>query len=644
MRSLGSLLSVVALVVVTSHARAHEGHEHGDTKPAAAKYPSGILLPAMEGPKPWSDKPVLDDPDRFQIAIMTDNTGGHRPGIWQKAVKRINLLRPAFVMSVGDLIEGYSEDPAELEAEWKEFLGFIDEMQMRFFFVAGNHDVSNPKMHALWREKFGAEWYSFDYKGVHFMALSSEDTKDQIGEEQLAWIEADLKKHADARWTMLFFHKPLWTIAERAITAGNEDKTNWKKVEALLGDRPHTVFSGHVHHYVQYDRNGMKYYHLATTGGGSQLRGIPYGEFDHVAWLTMEKEGPTVVNILLDGIVPADTVTEPGIKRFRDFLAKTRMEVLPILVDDDAGFSSGRIDLRLKNTFDVPVEVTAEIDGLPLRGLSVEPDPNDGLRLKAEPGATAELALNIRFTDKVEFQHFGQTLLKAKFRTLGDGPELTAERTIAVVIDRKYSCPPAPAEVAVDGELQEWKELPLVTGDKPLRVGPGGQWQGVKDAGLSFTTSFDDKFVYVSGAVTDDAVLDGDLLELKLDARWIQDRKANSSLKTGAYTLTLPSPTKPGIAKVPLVGSPKISAAATVATARTKDGWTFEAAIPVKAIEESQNEKWHSFQMTPILSDVDDAGEKPVEIIWRGTAEARTRNTNYGQFVRRRADAEASKK
>ena len=84
----------------------------------------------------------------------------------------------------------------------------------------------------------------------------------------------------EALWTMLFLHKPLWTYSERNRTAGNPDPTNWQRVEALLGDRPHSVFAGHVHHYVQYDRNGMKYYHLATTGGGSRLRGQSYGEFD----------------------------------------------------------------------------------------------------------------------------------------------------------------------------------------------------------------------------------------------------------------------------------------------------------------------------------------------------------------------------
>src|SRR5262245_51744740 len=130
-------------------------HEDGDHDHAhesnGAKLPAALLLPKMQGAKPWSEKPILNDPSRFHIAIMTDNTGGHRPGIWMKAVERINWMRPEFVVSVGDLIEGYSTDRNEIDAMWKEFLGFIDKMEMKFFFVAGNHDVSNPTMRKIWR-------------------------------------------------------------------------------------------------------------------------------------------------------------------------------------------------------------------------------------------------------------------------------------------------------------------------------------------------------------------------------------------------------------------------------------------------------------------------------------------------------------
>src|SRR5882672_7117117 len=50
----------------------------------------------------------------------------------------------------------------------------------------------------------------------------------------------------------------------------------------------------HVHVFRKYLRNNTSFYQLATTGGGSSLRGVEYGEFDQVAWVTMKPQGPVI--------------------------------------------------------------------------------------------------------------------------------------------------------------------------------------------------------------------------------------------------------------------------------------------------------------------------------------------------------------
>ncbi len=45
---------------------------------------------------------------------------------------------------------------------------------------------------------------------------------------------------------------------------------------------------------------------VGNHGGGSRLRGQEYGEFDHVAWVTMKKETPLIAQVMLDGILPAN--------------------------------------------------------------------------------------------------------------------------------------------------------------------------------------------------------------------------------------------------------------------------------------------------------------------------------------------------
>ena len=438
----------------------------------------GLVLPSIEGPRPWSAKPVLEDPSRFSIAIVTDRTGGHRPGIWMKAVRRLNWLRPDFVVSVGDLIEGYTNDDAQIEKEWNEFEAFIDQLEMKFFFVAGNHDVTNPKLHRVWREKFGREWYSFDFKDVHFVCLSSEDPSARLGAEQLAWLASDLDQHANARWTLVFLHKPLWVYAERELAAGNPDPTNWKRVEKLLADRPHTVFAGHVHHYVQYRRNDHDYYSLATTGGGSRLRGLAYGEFDHITWLTMEQDGPHVANLLLDGIQPAGVVTEKSIGEFRKFLADVRLEVEPIFVADGS-LREGEIRVTLRNEHDEDVAGTATINGLPLVGLDMK---SRGIDLKAAAGQSTEQVVRFAMKEDVRLERFRLTTLTAKIRSASAKP-LNAELSVPVIIDREYRCPKL--LVTTDGKLDEWSDSTWwKTGTSPVLAGQTANWTGPEDASM----------------------------------------------------------------------------------------------------------------------------------------------------------------
>jgi hypothetical protein len=46
------------------------------------------------------------------------------------------------------------------------------------------------------------------------------------------------------------------------------------------------------------------------------MRGVDYGEFDHVAWVTMKNGQPVIANVLLDGVQPNDVRKERDLPRF----------------------------------------------------------------------------------------------------------------------------------------------------------------------------------------------------------------------------------------------------------------------------------------------------------------------------------------
>ena len=127
----------------------------------------------------------------------------------------------------------------------------------------------------------------------------------KIPDEQLEWAEAELRSHADARWTFVFLHQPLWEYDERQKSSGGPG-TGFQKLQEALGERDYTIFAGHHHRYLKSVRGDRKYVKLATTGGSSRLRGPEQGEFDHVAWVTMTQDGPVIANLLLDGILNDD--------------------------------------------------------------------------------------------------------------------------------------------------------------------------------------------------------------------------------------------------------------------------------------------------------------------------------------------------
>lgn len=270
---------------------------------------NGITVKVGEK-NPWTNLNLNNDPDEFHFAVVSDRTGGHRANVFSKAVHQVNLLQPTFVMSVGDLIEGYAPDPSKAVAQWDEFDGFAKNFQMPFFYVGGNHDLTTGKQADIWDARYGRRVYHFVYKNTLFLALNSEDGgPSKMGPEQHAYVKKALEENPNVRWTFVFLHKPLWTGKDLKLSG-------FAEIENMLQGRKYTMFCGHVHRYQKFVRNGMNYYQLATTGGGSRLRGVQFGEFDHVAWVTMKKDAPLIANVMLDGILQEDLklpeTNEPG--------------------------------------------------------------------------------------------------------------------------------------------------------------------------------------------------------------------------------------------------------------------------------------------------------------------------------------------
>lgn len=358
----------------------------------AAEFTSDVTTAA----KPWTHLNFRNDPDAFQFAIVSDRTGGHREGVFESAVDKLNLLQPEFVITVGDAIEGYTEDGAVLDAQWTEFLGFVNRLEMPFFFVPGNHDNVNPVMREHYRRRFGRDYYAFVYRNVLFMALDSQQASPGMGDEQVAWAMQTLRDHPDVRWTLLFMHQPLWLHEEGNVrttrkSIGAAASTGFGAVQQLLEGRPHSVFAGHFHEYIHYERLGQAYTILSATGGSSALRGTAFGEFDHAMWVTMTPEGPRMANLLLEGILPVTVRTEAQARFRQDSALRLEAEALV----DGAGV---RVVMPLTNPFSHSLQAEVVWELPPGQGWEVTPAAGN---VDLPSGQTNALAFTVRHSGDV---------------------------------------------------------------------------------------------------------------------------------------------------------------------------------------------------------------------------------------------------
>lgn len=169
----------------------------------------------------------------------------------KRAVAAVNALerQPDFIVFTGDLTHTTDDDSERRRrmAEFKEIVGGLKTQALRF--LPGEHDASLDGG-AAFREFFGETRYTFDHKGVHFIALDNvSDPRARLGEPQLAWLEADLARLPAEVPVVVLTHRPLFDLAPAWDWATPDGA---RAIELLMPRRNVAVLYGHIHqeHHV----------------------------------------------------------------------------------------------------------------------------------------------------------------------------------------------------------------------------------------------------------------------------------------------------------------------------------------------------------------------------------------------------------
>ncbi|GGH36628.1 metallophosphoesterase family protein [Paenibacillus segetis] len=287
--------------------------------------------------RPWiGELPVTNGKD-FTFAVLGDRCGIAIPGVFEKALTTVHALQPDFVVSVGDLIEGYLDDEQLAHMQWEHMEALLQEIKLPVFQTIGNHDCGSALMSKVWRERKGLDYYAYRIGRVLFLVVNTEEVPqtmtqemevgfrqiselvkhdpeqviammhqhfDQgnsegnahqtvnnvLSEEQIAFFTEVLRENEDVTWTFVTMHTPMWK--------GND--AGFGKLTELLSTRKHTMLAGHFHELEFTGPSDHARIQMGRTGA------IPHksskGDIQHILWVTVKDGIPSFQVIGLDGI------------------------------------------------------------------------------------------------------------------------------------------------------------------------------------------------------------------------------------------------------------------------------------------------------------------------------------------------------
>jgi 3',5'-cyclic-AMP phosphodiesterase len=186
----------------------------------------------------------------------------------QAAIDKINALPtpPEFVLHTGDLTQ--LSKPSEFDTLEQKLKTVRTD---RIFYVPGEHDVLNDNGEQ-YRERFakdakGDGWYSFDHKGAHFVGLVNvmnlkAGGLGTLGNDQLAWLQDDVRHLKASTPVVVFAHIPLWSVYPQ-WGWGTDDSEQALGYLKRFGSV--TVLNGHIHQTMRKVEGNVTFHTAMST-------------------------------------------------------------------------------------------------------------------------------------------------------------------------------------------------------------------------------------------------------------------------------------------------------------------------------------------------------------------------------------------
>ena len=259
-----------------------------------------------------------------QFLLYGDSCSGVHGALHEKTFASVNAVvqrlrpQPDFILFPGDEIIGLTPDPDALRAQWRYWwdteMAWLDRTAIPIWHTTGNHTTYDAMSEAVFRDVLdlpdngppGQTGLSYFVRRGDLLMVFVNTLWSGLGGEghlELAWLEATLEEHRDARHKLVLGHHPVFPINGFTGTYQREIGHEYARPfwDILVNENVLAYLCSHILAFdVQAHRGVLQ---ICTAGAGTAHR-MPEGvEYLHCVQAALDDEGLRYQVLDTDGVV-----------------------------------------------------------------------------------------------------------------------------------------------------------------------------------------------------------------------------------------------------------------------------------------------------------------------------------------------------